>query len=185
MLFRSVAEQAAVFANSVYSSSTTSLIGSSFVGNNLILDEKKTLKQPVIVNRAFEDNPFFDSDEDFNQESEAIEVVHGLEDTSLDLGELDFTGLDTMLDDSNAFGTSATDEEPGAADNLDSDTQEPCLDTADAVDAAKDTIDDMGVVEDVDTFGGVDLIDSLFTDSDSADAPHDEDDVQLEDLSFF
>lgn len=185
LTFENVAEQAAVFANSVYSSSTTSLIGSSFVGNNLILDEKKTLKQPVIVNRAFEDNPFFDSDEDFNQESEAIEVVHGLEDTSLDLGELDFTGLDTMLDDSNAFGTSATDEEPGAADNLDSDTQEPCLDTADAVDAAKDTIDDMGVVEDVDTFGGVDLIDSLFTDSDSADAPHDEDDVQLEDLSFF
>lgn len=111
MTFENVAEYAAMFANNNYSSPTMSMIGSSFAGNDLRTTDKKPLKQPMVFNHALTNNPFDDSDNGINQEESDVEIIYDTG-SSFDLGTLDFSEIDSLLEGTEEPAAGPLNEEP-------------------------------------------------------------------------
>lgn len=98
LTFEDVAGKIAMFTNKCMKSSTTSLIGDTFVGNDLTKPGTfKALQQPSIMGYSVINSPYNDVDDELFTESEEFEITK--DDTTtgvVSLDDISFDGLDNM-----------------------------------------------------------------------------------------
>lgn len=116
LTFENVAGKAAEFVNSAYSSDTISLIGSTFVGNDLSKPgSRKELKQPAIVDLMLKDNPFSDSDFGIIPDDSVVDMIHNKPQEMEELGGINLDALDAFYVGEDEPESSAEPVEESAA----------------------------------------------------------------------